>query len=293
MRASNPGYWLVAGSILFFVSAYVGWAYLPKDTRLLFGDPAPVVPAAISIGSFLALCVGGLLAYLSYAASRMTEVAQRFQKAIELVSDSSETAAIGGLCILHEVAIEHHRRYLYPYATVVESHIYQNGYDQVRRVLEAPDPESVEWPRTRRSAVKALEWLARVPRKLRWWGTDEHIVFGLYLHEMTIAQCDFSRISIHYSLANRVRFVDCTFANCRLKLNVFDQVQFTRCNFVDCSVELYPVRKGQDPFEVVGFDACRLKNARINLEPRPDGAFTFGRPFPVASPAFQPSSPAA
>lgn len=286
MRVVNPGLWLAVVSFLVFITAlFAGWAFLPMDARLLFGESAPIVPTLISVASFVSLCIAGVFAYMTYAAAKRAEVATRFQKAVELISDSSETAAIGGLCILHEVAVEHHRRYLYSFATVVESFIHQNGYDQVRRVLEAPDVEPMEWPRTKRSVIRALQWLCRVPRPLRWWGTDEHIVFGLYLHEVDIRQYDFSRISIHYSLANSARFADCTFANCNLKLNVFDKVQFVRCNFFDCSIELYPVRKGQDPFALAGFDECTLRNATLNLEPRPDGEFTFGQEFPLAPPA--------
>lgn len=287
MRSFGPGAWLAAGATLMLLVAVLGWSYVPKDTRLLFGEPAPIVPISINVGSFIALCVGGVLAYLSYAASTRAEVAQRFQKAVELVSEGSETSAIGGFCILHEVATEHHRRYLHPYAMVVESHIYNHGYEHVRKVLESSSLEGFDWPRTHRSVIKALQWLTRVPRRLRWWGTIEHVVFGLYLNEIVIAQCDFSKISIHYSIARRVRFNNCTFADCKLKINVIDKVEFSNCNFVNCDVELFPERQGQDPFDVVGFDGCRLTNATINLERKPDGDLTFGRDFPLNPPAFK------
>lgn len=229
-------------------------------TAFWFGE-AGYLGTLINACSFLALSVGGFLAWRSYRLSERGALAAKYQAGVQLLAGATEVEQVGGINILIEVAREDEVAFLRPVVKTLLSAIVDKGGPVLDQQFLAPVSY---WPLV--TSAEPLLGLTSIQFSSRWpegSATPGPAIeaYAAYLDRTNIWGRDFRKISINGGTFRRVTFVKCDFEDCTISGVIYETVIFEDCNLTGATLKLDVWRGTQATF--LARD-CRLKGATLN-----------------------------
>jgi hypothetical protein len=206
---------------------------------------------------------------------QISELAGRFQKGVELLSEPSITSRTGGLQLLKQVAFQAPDEYHVPTLNTLGAFVREASIKHLPLVMPrtpatAPTTEGI--PETARDVVEALAAIGYIRgrvdhRKLEGdvGRPGRFLVIEAVMRGSFISAKNFGNMVL-----NRIAFIDCTFTNCDFTdadvMGAFYGCTFTRCDV--SRAEFMCTEPSLGTLGVVTFRHCTMHSTKVSF---PDG----------------------
>lgn len=237
------------------------------------GSLSVVLGTLTTIGAFLAAraaFLGYQQAIDGHRLAEQAELANRFQKAAELLGAATETPKIAGIQVLADVAQAAPSTYQKSVVRTLRQFIIERGRDNVDKAFV--ETKSDDWPPSGMATSSAIGAIARTPTERRWLGmesTEGRLrINDLYLYRARIIDADFSGFDFTRCAIGKSTFFGCLFDNVVFDMAVIERATFTNCRIKDCWINVAHWPDDKPP--PVYFHDCSLKNVTVNGRVRPE-----------------------
>jgi hypothetical protein len=266
-----------------------------------FGNDG-LLDVLLAVGQFAAVIVGGYLAWRSFMINAARNVADRYQKGIELLASTRESTVSGGISLLAFVEAEDPDRYQMPVVDALKNVISEHGtplHDRLslstldaamppakdfnelagrsmeivrsKRIKFSAERDHEEATRTPSAVVDALHAVFEIPSTRRWkfpqsYRGNGHLrIWSLWAHFVKLLDQDLSLVDFVHCVFGIVYFERCKIRDVSISGRSFAAMTFIDCTLTNVTIEMNDLW-GQ-PFPtgpLVIFRNCRIDNVLVN-----------------------------
>ncbi|WDQ98171.1 hypothetical protein PSC71_13130 [Devosia sp. J2-20] len=205
--------------------------------------------------------------------ARKAEVANRFQKGVELLESTNIATRVGGIAVLRDVAIQEPQGYWTSVADVLANLIESNSRAQIsafddasRAWLEAENSgwKAPDFGMTGRDVLAAIEVLGLQDKRLRQVILQRDLarpieIIGAALVGIVLKDLDLRQIHWNGAFASHVTFSGCNLRDATLALPTI------RCTFGECDLAGATIKCLGSPWipNRVSFSRCRALRSQL------------------------------